>query len=76
MGLRSAWCALVSMPADFAYGIARVHVRPAYVMNMPLTAKLPALLSPDAQTLGSGDVGSAEAIPCRAHTYTWTRMGW
>ena len=21
------------------YGIARVHVRPAYVMNMPLTAK-------------------------------------
>ena len=63
MGLRSAWCALVSMPADFAYGIARVHVRPAYVMNMPLTAKLPALLSPDAQTLGSGDVGSAGGDP-------------
>ena len=45
------------------YGIARVHVRPAYVMNMPLTAKLLALLSPDAQTLGSGDVGSAGGDP-------------
>ena len=45
------------------YGIARVHVRPACVMNMPLTAKLLALLSPDAQTLGSGDVGSAGGDP-------------
>ena len=56
------------------YGIACAHVRPDCVMNMPLTAKLLTLLSPDAQTLGPGDVSKCQALlmpGTRTHGIAW-----